>query len=44
MQVTIIGSGNMAGGIATRALSGGHRVRLEDRDAAKARALADSLT
>ena len=43
MQISIIGAGNMAGGIATRALAGGHRVRLTDRDAAKAKALAEDL-
>jgi predicted dinucleotide-binding enzyme len=43
MQITIIGAGNMAAGIATRALAGGHSVRLADRDPAKAKALAEDL-
>jgi NADPH-dependent F420 reductase len=43
MQITIIGAGNMGGGIATRALAGGHSVRLTDRDPAKAKALAEEL-
>jgi predicted dinucleotide-binding enzyme len=43
MQVTIIGAGNMANGIGTRALKGKHRVRLIDKDTDKARALADDL-
>jgi 8-hydroxy-5-deazaflavin:NADPH oxidoreductase len=40
MQISIIGAGNMAAGITTRALAGGHRVRLADRDPAKAKAKA----
>ena len=43
MEITIIGAGNMASGIATRALAGGHSVRLADRDQAKAKALAEDL-
>jgi NADPH-dependent F420 reductase len=43
MQISIIGAGNMAAGIATRALAGGHRVGLTDRDPAKAKALAEDL-
>jgi 8-hydroxy-5-deazaflavin:NADPH oxidoreductase len=43
MNVTIIGSGNMARGIGTRLLSGGHSVTLLDRDPNKATALADEL-
>jgi 8-hydroxy-5-deazaflavin:NADPH oxidoreductase len=43
MEISIIGAGNMATGIATRALAGGHRVRLADRDPAKAKALAEEL-
>jgi NADPH-dependent F420 reductase len=43
MQISIIGTGNMGAGIATRALAGGHRVRLADRDPAKAKALAENL-
>ncbi|WP_406335710.1 NADPH-dependent F420 reductase [Streptomyces sp. NBC_00203] len=39
MQITFIGPGNMAGGIATRALTGGHRVRLVGNDATKTEAL-----
>ena len=43
MQVFIVGSGNMAGGIGTSALVGGHTVMLADRDAGKAQALAGEL-
>ncbi len=43
MQITIVGAGNMASGIATRALAGGHSVRLTDRDPAKAKSLAEDL-
>jgi NADPH-dependent F420 reductase len=43
MEISIIGAGNMASGIATRALAGGHSVRLADRDPAKAKALAEDL-
>jgi predicted dinucleotide-binding enzyme len=43
MQITIIGAGNMARGIATRALSGRHTVRLIDRDPDKAARLAAGL-
>lgn len=43
MDVTIIGAGNMARGIATRALAGGNTVTLLDRDPAKATALAGEL-
>jgi len=43
MEITIIGAGNMASGIATRALAGGHSVRLADRDPAKVKALAEDL-
>ncbi len=43
MNVTIIGAGNMARGIATRALAGGNTVTLLDRDPAKATALAGEL-
>ena len=42
-SVTILGSGNMARGIATRALAGGSSVQLLDRDPGKAAALADEL-
>jgi 8-hydroxy-5-deazaflavin:NADPH oxidoreductase len=44
MDVTIIGTGNMARGIATRALLGGHGVKLLGTDDQKARALAKDLT
>ena len=43
MQVFIVGSGHMAGGIGTRALVGGHTVMLADRDAGKAQSLAGEL-
>ncbi|MGK5534263.1 NADPH-dependent F420 reductase [Streptomyces sp. URMC 129] len=43
MKVTIVGAGAMARGIATRALVGGHGVRLIDRSAKKAADLADDL-
>ncbi len=40
MNVTIIGTGNMARGIATRALAGGHAVTLLGTSTEKAEALA----
>ena len=43
MDITIIGTGNMARGIATRALAGGHAVTLLGTEAAKAEALAAEL-
>ena len=43
MDVTIIGTGNMARGIATRVLAGGHTVSLLGTDAGKAEALAAEL-
>jgi predicted dinucleotide-binding enzyme len=43
MDVTIIGTGNMARGIATRALEGGHGVTVLGTDQAKAEALAAEL-
>ncbi len=43
MNITIIGSGNMARGIATRLLSGGHNVTLMDRKLDKAKASADQI-
>jgi 8-hydroxy-5-deazaflavin:NADPH oxidoreductase len=43
MQVTIVGTGNMARGIATRALAGGHDVTLVGTDKGKAEALAGEL-
>jgi NADPH-dependent F420 reductase len=44
MDITIIGTGNMARGIATRALAGGNRVTLLGTSIEKARALADELS
>ena len=44
MRITIIGTGNMARGIAARALSGGHDVTLLGTDTANAQALADDLS
>ena len=43
MDITIIGTGNMARGIATRALAGGHAVTLLGTERAKAEALAKEL-
>jgi 8-hydroxy-5-deazaflavin:NADPH oxidoreductase len=43
MDITIIGTGNMARGIATRALEGGHGVTLLGTQQAKAEALAAEL-
>ena len=43
MDITIIGTGNMARGIATRALAGGNTVTLLGTDEDKARALAGDL-
>lgn len=43
MNVTIIGTGNMGRGIATRILAGGHGVTLLDREASKAEDLAREL-
>ena len=43
MEITIIGTGNMARGIATRALAGGHAVTLLGTERAKAEALAGEL-
>src|SRR5918997_464582 len=43
MNVTIIGTGNMGRGIATRLLAGGHGVTLLDREASKAEDLAREL-
>ncbi|MGG5173036.1 NADPH-dependent F420 reductase [Pseudarthrobacter sp. J1738] len=42
-NLTIIGNGNMARGIATRALAGGFTVEILGQDAAKAQALATEL-
>ena len=44
MDVTIIGTGNMARGIAARALAGGHAVTLLGTEAGKAEALAGELS
>ena len=44
MDITIIGTGNMARGIATRALAGGHAVTLLGTRADKAQALAAELS
>jgi hypothetical protein len=43
MEITIIGTGNMSRGIATRALAGGHSVTLLGHEAGKAEALANEL-
>ena len=42
-SISIVGSGNMARGIGTRASAGGNQVQILDRDPAKAAALADEL-
>ena len=42
-SISIIGSGNMATAIGTRAAKHGHAVELMSRDAAKAQALADQI-
>jgi 8-hydroxy-5-deazaflavin:NADPH oxidoreductase len=44
MDITIVGTGNMARGIATRALAGGHSVTLLGTETAKAQALGDELS
>ena len=44
MEITIIGTGNMARGIATRALAGGHTVTLLGTEPEKAGALAGELS
>ncbi|MEU0677238.1 NAD(P)-binding domain-containing protein [Streptomyces sp. NPDC006172] len=43
MKITIVGAGNMARGIATRALAGGHDVTVTAKDPGKAVQLADEL-
>jgi len=43
MDVTIVGTGNMGRGIATRLLAGGHGVTLLDREVGKAEDLASEL-
>jgi 8-hydroxy-5-deazaflavin:NADPH oxidoreductase len=42
-SITILGSGNMARGIGTRAVAGGNDVQILDRDGQKAEALAGEL-
>jgi len=44
MDITIIGTGNMSRGIATRALAGGHSVTLLGHESGKAEALASELS
>jgi predicted dinucleotide-binding enzyme len=44
MRVAIIGTGNMARGVAARALAGGHHVSFVGTELGKAQALADELT
>ena len=44
MEITIIGTGNMARGIATRALAGGHAVTLHGTESSKAEAIAGELS
>ena len=44
MDITIVGTGNMARGIATRALAGGHSVTLVGTETEKAEALARELS
>jgi hypothetical protein len=44
MRVTIVGTGAMARGIASRALAGGHHVTFVGTDIAKAEELADEMT
>jgi NADPH-dependent F420 reductase len=43
MNVTIVGAGKMGRAIGTRALAGGHRVEIVDREPAEARRLAEEL-
>jgi NADPH-dependent F420 reductase len=43
MQITIVGTGNMARGIATRALAGGHDVSIVGTERSKAESLAGEL-
>jgi NADPH-dependent F420 reductase len=43
MEITIIGTGNMGRGLATRALAGGHDVTLIGSEIGKAQELADEL-
>jgi predicted dinucleotide-binding enzyme len=44
MRVTILGTGNMARALATRALAGGHHVAIVGTDVAKAEDLVDELS
>ena len=44
MRIAVIGAGNMARGIATRLLSGGHTVAITARDITQAETLAADLT
>ena len=44
MRVTIVGTGNMARGVAARALAGGHQVTFVGTDVSKAEDLADEMT
>jgi predicted dinucleotide-binding enzyme len=44
MRVTILGTGNMARALATRALAGGHQVEIVGTDVAKAEDLVDELS
>lgn len=44
MRVTIVGTGNMARGVAARALAGGHHVTFVGTDVGKAEDLADEMT
>lgn len=43
MNVSMIGNGNMAKGIGTRLVSGGHKVTLHSRDVSKGQTLAEEL-
>jgi NADPH-dependent F420 reductase len=43
MKINIVGAGNMARGIASRFVDGGHAVTVSDKDEAKAKALAEEL-
>ena len=43
MDVTIIGTGNMARGIGSRVLAGGHRLRVVGKDRERAEAVANDL-
>ena len=43
MQVTLIGTGNMARGIGSRVLAGGHHLTVVGRDAQRAKAVAADI-